>query len=148
MYNHHLHLLRKKAIRIITNSNFIAHTEYLLKEFEVLKMTNVLSLAILKFYSKLMSNQLPTYVTVMKPTLPQVCTRYEIRKPVYHLPNVRHTFAEQSLRYCLVKHLNTEGECVDLVHSMSFLNYKVIIKNEMIHNYSAVCTIRGCYVCE
>ena len=52
-----------------------------------------------------MSNQLPAYITVMKSTLPQVCTRYEIRNPVYHLPNVRHTFAEQSLRYCLIKHL-------------------------------------------
>ena len=62
--------------------------------------------------------------------------------------NVRHTFAEQSLRYCLIKHLNTEGGYADLVHSTSFINYKISIKNEMINNYSAVCTIRGCYVCE
>ena len=95
-----------------------------------------------------MSDQLPAYFTVMKPTLPQVCTRYEIRNPMYHLPNVRHTFAEQSLRYCLIKHLNMEGGYTDLVHSTSFINYKIIIKNEMINNYSAVCTIRGCYVCE
>ena len=54
----------------------------------------------------------------MKPTLQQVCTRYEIRNPMYHLPNnARHAFAEQSLRYCLIKHLNTEGGYADLVHS-------------------------------
>ena len=41
-----------------------------------------------------------------------------------------------------------EGGYTDLVHSTSFINYKIIIKNEMINNYSAVCTIRGCYVCE
>ena len=146
--NHHLHLLQKKAIRIITNSHFIAHTEPLLKELGLLKITHIFSLAIWKFYFKLMSDQLPAYFTVMKPTLPQVCTRYEIRNPVYHLPNVRHTFAEQSLRYCLIKHLNMEGGYTDLVHSTSFINYKIIIKNEMINNYSAVCTIRGCYVCE
>ena len=63
----------------------------------------------------------------MKPTLPQVCTRYEIRNSVYHLPNARHTFAKQSLRYCLIKHLNTERGYADLVHSTSFLNYKIII---------------------
>ena len=44
--NHHLHLLQKKAIRIITNSHFIAHTEPLLKELGLLKITNIFSLAI------------------------------------------------------------------------------------------------------
>ena len=130
--NHHLHLLQKKAIRIITNSHFIAHTEPLLTELGLLIITNIFSLAIWKFYFKLMSNQLPAYFTVMKPTLPQVCPRYEIRNPVYHLPNALHTFAEQSLKYCLIKHLNMEGGYADLVHSTSFLNYKIIIKNEMI----------------
>ena len=77
--NHHLHLLQKKAIRIITNSHFIAHTEPLLKELGLLKITHIFSLAIWKFYFKLMSGQLPAYFTVMKPTLPQVCTRYEIK---------------------------------------------------------------------
>ena len=43
----------------------------------------------------------------MKPTLPQVCTRYEIRNSVYHLPNARHTFAEQSLK-------DTQGRPQDL----------------------------------
>ena len=126
--NHHLHLLQKKAIRIITNSHFIAHTEPLLKESGLLKITHIFSLAIWKFYFKLMSDQLPAYFTVMKRTLPQVCTRYEIRNPVYHFPNVRHTFAEQSLRYCLIKHFNMEGGYTDLVHSTSFINYKIIIK--------------------
>ena len=84
----------------------------------------------------------------MKPTLPQVCISYEKGNVVYHLPNARHTFAEQSLRYCLIKHLNTERGYADLVHSTSFINYKIIIKNEMINNYSSVCNIRGCYVCE
>ena len=73
-----------------------------------------------------MSNQLPAYFTVMKSTLPQVCTRYEIRNPVYHLPNVRHTFAEQSLRYCLIKHLNTERGYADLVYSTSFQIIKLL----------------------
>ena len=53
----------------------------------------------------------------MKPTLPQVCTRYEIRNPVYHshLPNACHTLAEQSLRYFLIKHIITEGGYADFV---------------------------------
>ena len=50
---------KKKAITIITNSNYIAHTEPLLKELELLKITCMFILSIWKFYYKLMTNQLP-----------------------------------------------------------------------------------------
>ena len=33
----------------------------------------------------------------MKPPLPQVCTHYDIRSPVFHLPEIRHSFAELEL---------------------------------------------------
>ena len=38
-----LHLLHKRAVRIITNSNYIAHTEPLLKELSLLKVTCIFS---------------------------------------------------------------------------------------------------------
>ena len=49
-------------------------------------------------------------------------------------------YAEQSFKYSLIKHLNTEGGYADLV-----LNYEMIIKLEMINSCTAVCTIRGYY---
>ena len=55
-----------------------------------------------------MSNQLQVHFAIMKPVMPQVCTGYEIRNPVYHLPDIRHSFAQQSLKHCLIKYLNTE----------------------------------------
>ena len=36
-----------------------------------------------------MHNDLPEYFSIMKPTLPTVCRRYEIRAPVFHLPELR-----------------------------------------------------------
>ena len=81
--NYQLHLLQKKAIRIITNSNYIAHTKPFLKELELLKITCMFTLSIWKFYYKLVTNQLPVYFTIMKPVLPQVCTRYEILSIIY-----------------------------------------------------------------
>ena len=146
--NHQLHLLQKKAIRIITNSNYIAHTEPLLKELELLKITCMFILSLWKFYYRLMTNQLPVYFAIMKPVLPQVCTRYEIRNPVYHLPDIRHAFAQQSLKYCLIKQLNTAEGYADMIHNTSFKNYKMDIKHKMINSYNAACTIRNCYVCE
>ena len=95
-----------------------------------------------------MTNQLPVYFAKMKPVLPQVCTRYEIRNPVYHLPDIRHAFAQQSLKYCLIKQLNTAEGYADMIHNTSFKNYKMDIKHKMINSYNAACTIRNCYVCE
>ena len=67
------------------------------KELRLLKVTCMFSLAIWKFYYKLINNQLPIYFELMKPPLPQVCTHYDIRSPVFHLPEIRHSFAEQSI---------------------------------------------------
>ena len=57
--NHPLHLLQKKAMRIIDNSNYIAHTEPISKVHRLLKLPDMFSIALLKFYYKLMNNKLP-----------------------------------------------------------------------------------------
>ena len=49
-----------------------------------------------------MHNDLPEYFPTMKPTLPTVCRRYEIRADVFHLPVIRHTFTEHSILFCLI----------------------------------------------
>ena len=51
---------QKKAIRNnITNSDILAHTEPLLKDLGLLKVGDVFKLRLLKFYYKLMNNELP-----------------------------------------------------------------------------------------
>ena len=88
-----LHLLQKKALRLISNSNYIAHTEPICKNLRLLKLTDMFSIAVWKFYYKLMNNQLPTYFVEWRPKLHKVCTRYKIRSPVFHLPVIIHKFA-------------------------------------------------------
>ena len=146
-----LHLLQKKALRLISNSNYIAHTEPICKNLRLLKLTDMFSIAVWKFYYKLMNNQLPTYFVEWRPELPRVCTRYEIRSPVFYLPVIKHQFAEHSLRYCLIKQLNRE-KCSILitskVHTHSFQGYKTYLKNKAIDVYSCNCNIFECYVCQ
>ena len=67
----------------------------------------------------------------MTPPLTQECTHYDISSPVFHLPEIRHSFTEQSIRYCLIKRLNAEKSRVDVVHNPSFYNFKMSIKNDM-----------------
>ena len=84
------------------NSSYISHTEPLCKELRMLKVFDMFYVAVWKFCYKLMHNDLPLYFSTMKPTLPTVCRRYEIRAPMFHLPMIRHTFAEHSIRFCLI----------------------------------------------
>ena len=71
--------------------------------------------AVWKFYYKPMHNDLPLYFFAMKPTLPTVCKRYEIRAPMFHLPLIRHTFAEHSIRYYLINLLNKDTRSTSII---------------------------------
>ena len=107
--------------------------------------------AVWKFYYKLMNDQLPIYFVDWKSVLPRVCTRYEIRSPAFHLPLIRHKFAENSLRYCLIKQLNRE-KCSILitakVHTHSYQGYKIYLIHNATDHYSVDCNIFECYVCQ
>ena len=76
-----LHIMQKRVLRTITNSNYITHTEPLFKELKLVKITDMYVIAIWKFYHKLMSNQLPMVFSSMTPQLPAACARYEFKKP-------------------------------------------------------------------
>ena len=146
-----LHLLQMKALRLISNSNYIAHNEPICKKLRLLKLADMFSIAVWKFYYKLMNNQLSTYFVEWRPELHRVCIRYEIRSPVFHLPVIKHKFAEHSLRYCLIKQLTRE-KCSILitskVHTHSFQVYKTYLKIHAIDVYSIDCNNFECYVCQ
>ena len=69
-----IHKLQKKALWIISNSKFIAHTEPICKSLNVLKAQDIYQLAILKFYFKLINNGLPQYFDTFTPTFWQIIT--------------------------------------------------------------------------
>ena len=69
---------------------------------------------------------------------------------MFHLPNIRHSFEEQSIGYCLIKQLNAEeGSTLttNMVYTESFLMYKVHMKRNVIDGYNDHCKIDNCYVC-
>ena len=80
-----------------------------------------------------MNNKLPEYFPFMKPVLPVVTERYEIRNPSFHTPAIKHKFAECSLQFCLITQLNSEN-CfallTDKVSTNSFYSFKVLLRVE------------------
>ena len=86
--------IQKKTIRTITHSDYIAHTEPLLKELHLLNVKDMFSLKILKFLRKLSHNELPTYFEVYRPHLKKTVTPYGLRPHPLPTPQVDHVYAE------------------------------------------------------
>ena len=92
---------------------------------------------------------LPSYFNFMIPELPNTCSPYELRKPLFRLPLLKHKFAEQSLHYCLIKQLNRENGCMlttSKVHTHTFYGFKIFIKANIIQSYNDHYAILNCYV--
>ena len=67
------------------------------------------SVAMWKFYYKMMNNILPSYFILMKPGLPPTVDQYEIRRPKFCVPFIKHVFAEHLLEYQMIIKLNEPG---------------------------------------
>ena len=130
--------------------HFPHRTIRLCKELHVLKVFDMFYVAEWKFYYKLMHNNFPAYLSTMEPTLPTVCSRYEIRIPVFHLPYIRHTFAEHSVRIYLINLLNKDTcspTIMERVDADPFLSFKLYLKRQTLESYKNACTIVNCHVC-
>ena len=71
--------IQKKAIRTITYSNYIAHSEPLLKSLNLLKVKDLFTLKILKFLFNLYHNKLPPYFNNYRLYLEKIETPYALR---------------------------------------------------------------------
>ena len=83
---HKLHLLQKKALRLVDNSHYIAYTDPIFKKLHMVKIIDMFNIAVWKLYYKLMNDLLPPYFNYMKPNVPVVCDHYNVRNPKFHLP--------------------------------------------------------------
>ena len=87
----------------------------------------------------------------MKPTLPTVCRRYEkIRAPVFHLPVIRHTIAERSIRFCLINLLNKDTRStmiMERVDTDPHPTFKFYMKEQIFDSYQMECIIINWHIC-
>ena len=147
--NHRLLLPQKKAVRIITNQDYIAHSEPLCKLLNVLKVSDLFVCSLWKFYYKLTKKELPPYFDIMLPTLLNVCDYYNIQRPIFYLPFIKHGFAEQRLDYQLIKLLNVHGSMpfARKVQHLFFYAFKTFVKYEILNNYVDRCYEANCVAC-
>ena len=101
-----LESIQKRAIRLITGSNYVAHTEPLFIQLGVLKVQDIFKLRLLKFYYKLCYGTLPQYFNHHREIIERQPAR-PLRQHLIHPPFVRTVYAECTPLYQLIKLINS-----------------------------------------
>ena len=138
----------KKAIRIICNAKYNAHTDKLFKELNILKVQDLHNLNELKLYFKLQNNLLPNYMASMFTQISQVHSYNTRRNDLLFTPRVNHMFAKKCIRFSLpntLKHIPME--IISKINTHSQQNIINRLKSFCIEKYQDMCTLPQCYVC-
>jgi len=145
--NNKLTKLQKKALRIMTNSKYNAHTTVLFKQLNLLKLEDICALHDYKFCYKFINGLIPEYF--INTLSPDFSHNYYTRHATdLRLPAVRHEFARRGIRFRFPHIYNNIPEnikCKIFTHSM--FGFKFYIKRKIIENYNTTCPNRNCFVC-
>ena len=106
-------------------------------------------MTILKFYSKLVNDNLPNYFESFTPQLSSGHQHYDFRNPSRLLPKIKHEFPRQSLGYKLISTLNeTSNKLLEMAKTLSQKNSMNFVRNEILTGYRYTCELLICHVCK
>ena len=114
--------LQKKAVRVITNSHFIAHTEPLFKKLSILKLDDIFKLQVLKFYFNYRHNSVPIYFQLFDFVSRSETHHYDTRnKEKLSTTKTRTKIADLSLRHITCSVVNdTSSSIIDKIYTHSY----------------------------
>ena len=151
--SHRIEPLQKKAIRLITNSNFSAHTTPLFIELGLLKVQDMFKLKLLKFYYKLSYDLLPSYFQTYRHVIEREPTR-DLRQHCIHPPLIRRVYAECSPLIQLIKLINIlKADKYDTIlekiisKSHTYHGFSFNVTTICLNAYDPICRINQCYIC-
>ena len=141
--------LQKKAVRIVSLSKYNAHTEPILKQLGLLKVTDILKVQELKFFYRYKHGLLPDYLLSMPFNTNTTVHGHNTRqKQNIHQPFAKHVFARKCLRFDLPRIINTTPSLIlDKVTTHSLQGFSRYIKQYILRNYEETCMIVNCYIC-
>ena len=147
--NDKLHKLQKKAVRIITSSHYIAHSEPIFKQLHLLKSYDIYKCQLLKFIFKLVNKQLPPYFNQLSFTLNSQQHHHETRgHRRAFVPRVNHEFSQRNIRYrAALIYNSTLDSVIAKIYTHSSIGFSSYVKNKTIAQYNNQCSIEHCYSC-
>ena len=154
IHSHKLELLQKKALRLMTNSNYLAHTTPLLIKHGLLNVRDMYKLKLLKFHYKPSYDLLPPYFNKYIEIIEQKPAR-DLRFQYIHAPLVKRVYAECSPLFQLIKLINSlRNDPNDTIlkkiveKSHSYNGFAFNVTRTFLDNYDPICRTEKCYVCK
>ena len=119
---HRLILLQKKAVRIISNKSFDAHTDPLFKELKIMKFNNIYLFHIGKIMYQFKINTLPQSLNRMFILNSQIHSYNTRSSNCFHIPKCRTNIRKFSISYQGPKFFNSLSTVIQSANSLaSFL---------------------------
>ena len=140
--------LQKRALRIMTNSRYNAHTEPLFKQLYLLKVKDIFDVQCMKFWYKFVNKKLPNYFRDMFKYNHEVHDIGTRSHDQLHLYPTRTSGARNVLRHHIPELLNTFPKyLIDKIKTHSLYSISHRIKCYLVDLYSYDCSIIDCYIC-
>ena len=140
--------LQKRALRIMTNSRYNAHTEPLFKKLYLLKVKDIFDVQCMKFWYKFVNKKLPNYFRDMFKYNHEVHDIGTRSHDQLHLYPTRTSGARNVLRHHIPELLNTFPKyLIDKIKTHSLYSISHHIKCYLVDLYSYDCSIIDCYIC-
>ena len=106
-------------------------------------------MAILKFCSKLLNNNMPHYFETFTPNFSAGHHHYNFINPSRLLPKIKYEISKQSLRCKLIATLNeTSNDLLEMAKTQSQRNLINFVRNNILTGYSITCKLLVCYTCK
>ena len=141
--------LQKHAVRIITRSPYLSHTDPIFLHLKLLKVNDLYKRFQPKFYSKL-TNQLLSqffYSFALK-TNHDIHLHNTTQRHNLHITRVKHEFAKRCIRYQLPSQINVAPALItDKTNTHSFSGFSNYAETYLVSKYPTSCTVLNCYVC-
>ena len=141
--------LQKNAVRTLCNSKYNAHTEPLLKNMNLLKVSDIFKTRIIRFYYKHVNGTLPRYIENSFPRNSENHHYLTLRNREIQLNQYNTTHGGNTLRYFLPSIISNLPPCIiDKIETHSYDGFSRYVNKFIISSYSSVCEIENCYICE
>ena len=109
----HIFKIEKRAVRIVSTSRYISHTEPIFKSLNFLKVTDLYKLHVLKIYYNYCHNNLPSYLRSFEfPRISQIHSYNTRNKENFNVSKTRTKMAEYCLRNMIPRILNTTAPSI------------------------------------
>ena len=141
--------LQKRAIRVITNSKYNAHVEPLLKQLNLLKVSDIFHNSLIKLFYKYKSGNLPHYIMHIFSDATSTHDYNTRSQTILDHPSTHLYGSEKCVRYQLPRVIEkADPNILEKVNTHCYTGFCLYLRRISVQNYKSECSQRNCYTCQ